>query len=520
MKIITDIEKLAGLKPDQLAQILREQAAYPADTQQAVLMNIVGHSKNSAFGKKYGFAKIRSAAEYQKIVPIGEYEDFKPYIDRMFDGSKDELYSEPVAAFVLTSGTTGSSKKCFPESVTGNKVKKLISSMRSFEINRMLSGKRTDEWKVFTITNTSDYGTNKLGIPVGSASGLALAQTGKISARLAVPAELSKLGGLTSEAQNYCYALFALAEKHVEELVCNNIAHFVKIYEIINSQTKTLLNDIENGSISVEMSSENKKTLLEKIVPQPEWAAELREIFEKKGRLDIKDFWQDFVCVGCWLSSSVGRIAKEYKSLFPENTQFIHWGYGASEAKIDVPTEPGKPCGIPALFGAFYEFRDISTGEVFLLEKLAENKLYELIITTYSGLYRYNLHDLVKVYRSDDGLPQIEFISKSKDKIVVGGRTLYAGQLSDMIEKYESTSESNIRLFQGKKQNDGLALFVEPIGKFDLTAFKTYMEKVLKEAGIELVSVTEYEQGHRNSLYEKVVDGKSVSSTKLPVFIE
>ena len=57
MKIITDIEKLAGLKPDQLAQILREQAAYPADTQQAVLMNILGHSKNSAFGKKYGFAK-------------------------------------------------------------------------------------------------------------------------------------------------------------------------------------------------------------------------------------------------------------------------------------------------------------------------------------------------------------------------------------------------------------------------------------------------------------------------------
>ena len=49
MKIITDIEELAGLKPDQLAQILREQAAYPADTQQAVLMNIVGHSKNSAF---------------------------------------------------------------------------------------------------------------------------------------------------------------------------------------------------------------------------------------------------------------------------------------------------------------------------------------------------------------------------------------------------------------------------------------------------------------------------------------
>ena len=46
------------------------------------------------------------------------------------------------------------------------------------------------------------------------------------------------------------------------------------------------------------------------------------------------------------------------------------------------------------------------------------------------------------------------------------------------------------------------------------------MEKVLKETGIELVSVTEYEQGHRNSLYEKVVDGKSVSSTKLPVFIE
>ena len=45
------------------------------------------------------------------------------------------------------------------------------------------------------------------------------------------------------------------------------------------------------------------------------------------------------------------------------------------------------------------------------------------------------------------------------------------------------------------------------------------MKKKLSERGITLLSVTEYEQGYRNRLYGKVLQGKSISSTKLPVFI-
>ncbi len=519
MDIITNIDRLAQMSADKLTSILREQAREISQTQQQTLLNILDRSKDSEFGRKHGFSQITSYKEYRETVPVGEYADFKPYIDRMYDGEADVLFCEPVVSFVFTSGTTGDAKM-FPESKSGNTVKSLISSMRSRELARMLKGRRTENCKIFTITNTSNFGKNKAGVPTGSASGLALAQAGRVSEKLAVPIEFSRLGKLSTDVQNYCFAFYALSEKRVEELVCNNLAHFVNVFDIINNMAEKLLYDIELGTLSVKMDEDDKRVLLQKIKPAPSRAEELRKIYTANGRLDVVDFWPNFCCVGCWLSSSVGRIAKEYKGLFPQDTIFIHWGYGASESKVDVPVDVDSPNGIPVLFGTFYEFRDVSSGEIFLADQIKENKLYELIITSYSGLYRYALHDLVKLYKGKDGLLRIEFISKSKDKITVDDKVLYAGELTNMVEKYEKQYSSAIRLFQGKKCGEGIALYVEPINVLDFDSFSEFMKKELASKGIEYVSVNEYPQGYRNSLYSKVIDGKSVSSTKIPVFID
>ncbi|WP_407447707.1 GH3 auxin-responsive promoter family protein [Fibrobacter sp.] len=519
MDIVTDIKKLSELSVKDLAQQLRLQAGLASEVQWQTLLNILDSTKDSEYGKKFGFDKIKTPDEFRKKIPVIQYNDIKPFVDRIYDGEANVLFSDPVEAFVYSSGTTGDAK-LFPESRTGNTVKKIISSLRTNEIARMLEGKRSADWKVFAITNTANYETNKAGVPTGTASGLALTQVKTDSKRFAVPPIFSMLGNIATPAQNYCFAFFALAEKHVEQLVCNNVAHFIKVFDIINEKTETLLNDIEQGSISADLADDVQQKIMTVIKPNLERANELKAIFKKKGRFDISDFWPNFVCVGCWLSSSVGRIAKEYMSVFPEGTQFIHWGYGSSEAKFDVPVEVGKQNGIPVLFGTFYEFRDIITGDILLIDEIAENRLYELIITTYSGLYRYNIHDLVKMCKGDDGLPLIEFISKSKDKLILGDKTLYAGQLADMIEEYEQKTDSRIRLFQGKKQGNSIALFIEPIHNFDAAQFKAFMENAFADLGITLDSVTEYKQGYRNSLYEKVIDGKSVSSTKLPVFID
>ena len=499
-----------------LSSFLRESAKNMEASQTASLFDILADAKDTEYGLAHDFAGIKSVEEFRQKVPVKGYSDFKPYIDRMFEGEEGVLFAGRPVSFVFSSGTTGDAKT-FPESRAGDEVKRLISRMRSAEISRMLEGKRTKGYKIFAITNSSNFSVNKAGIPVGSASGLTLAQSSQVSEVMSVPTVFSQMGYLCNDEQNYCYAYFALADENVQELVCNNIAHFIKILDLINAGCEKLLSDVEAGVINAALKDEDVQKL--GIKPRPERAAYLRKIFADKGKLDVIDIWPRFVCAGCWLSSSVGRFAKEYRDVFPEGTVFIHWGYGASESKFDVPVEPGKPDGIPVAFGSFLELRDLDDGSIILLHEAEPERLYELIVTSYSGLYRYDLHDIVRMSAGSDGLPRIEFICKSKDKVTYKDKVLYAGQLTKMVEDYEDRMHTPVTLFQGRMNDKGLELFIEPKDDLDLEAFESFMRGELEKAGIVLDTVTLYEKGHRNSLFEKVIEGKSLSATKLPVFI-
>ena len=497
---------------------LRELARDAAAAQERSLMDILSWAQDTEYGRAHGFADIGSVADYIARVPETDYEDYKPLIDRMYEGEESLLFPGSPVSFVFSSGTTGDAKT-FPESACGDALKKAINRMRSFEIARMLEGRRGADYKIFALTNTSNYGTNAQGIPVGTASGLALAQAKYTSSIQSVPAAFTSVGYLTGDDQNYCFAFFALRDRRVQELACNNVAHFIRVLDLIQEQAPQLLDDIERGTLSVDFRGDDKEQVLAGVSPDPERADELRAIYAANGELRIEDFWPDFCCVGCWLSGSVGRITREYVSRFPEDTVFIHWGYGASESKFDVTLEPDVPYGVPVTFGSFLELKDVEDGGIALLSDAVPGRLYELVITTYSGLYRYNLHDLVRVHMGADSLPRMEFVCKSKDKVCVDGRTLYAGELQELVERYEAASSEQIRLFQGRVTADGLTLYVEPVAAFDKERFADMLRDALATKGIPLAEVVEYEQGYRNSLYSKVVEGKSVSSTKLPVFL-
>ncbi len=74
------------------------------------LMTILGESRDTEYGRKYGFAGIDSVEEYKRRVPVCGYDDIKEYVARMMNGEKNVLTGYPVDKFCSTSGTTGESK--------------------------------------------------------------------------------------------------------------------------------------------------------------------------------------------------------------------------------------------------------------------------------------------------------------------------------------------------------------------------------------------------------------------------
>ena len=85
-------------------------AIQPERTQQKVFKKLIKQAEKTKFGKTHNFSKILSYDDFQKSVPVYDYEDLKPYIDRILNNEPDVLWPGRPLYFAKTSGTTSGAK--------------------------------------------------------------------------------------------------------------------------------------------------------------------------------------------------------------------------------------------------------------------------------------------------------------------------------------------------------------------------------------------------------------------------
>ena len=73
----------------------------------------VDHAKDTEFGRAHGFASIRGYEDFARRVPVGDYDAFSPYIDRMRAGERNLLVPEFVRYFGNSSGSSNQGKPKF-----------------------------------------------------------------------------------------------------------------------------------------------------------------------------------------------------------------------------------------------------------------------------------------------------------------------------------------------------------------------------------------------------------------------
>lgn len=503
----------------ELPALLRGLQQEAPAVQRAVLEDILKNAVHTEIGRKYEFSHIDSIEEFRRKVPVTEYADYGEFVNYLKTGEEDILFHGKAASFAVSTGTTGT-PKYIPESSTGAMVKAIVGNMRTAEMLRMLPGIMRPEIKIMAIVNSAVYGTTEGGIAAGSASGKAVADA-PLTAKSVFPVEVLGLSDLPTESMDYLTLLFGIREKHVGGVICNNLIHFKKLLDGFNADPEQILTDIRDGTVSVQLPEKGKEILKKKVSPDPERAAYLEGQYREKGRLMVEDIWPDFMGAGCWLASSVGRGVKEMKDYFPDGTVFVDWGYGASEGKFNVPCKENCSAGYPAVFGYFFEFLPLDGGDPLLLEETVPGEKYELILTSYSGYYRYNIHDIVKMGEDEHGWKTMEFYCKSAESTVINGKRIYGGKLLELADGYEKENDDLLILIQGKTGEDALDLIVEPsAGGWQPGRFRRFMEEGLEKEGIRLGKLEIKETGYRDSLFtlhSKL--GKTVNQTKLPVLI-
>ena len=68
-----------------------KQSDNAVEVQNKLLKKLVKQAKNTAFGKDHNFEKINSYSDFKKRIPIRDYEDLKPYVERVVAGEKNIL---------------------------------------------------------------------------------------------------------------------------------------------------------------------------------------------------------------------------------------------------------------------------------------------------------------------------------------------------------------------------------------------------------------------------------------------
>ena len=79
---------------------------YPLEVQDEVLMNVVERGKNTEWGREFDFESIQSYADFNKKVPLTNYEKLEPYVQRLLKNEQNLLWDADIKWFAKSSGTT------------------------------------------------------------------------------------------------------------------------------------------------------------------------------------------------------------------------------------------------------------------------------------------------------------------------------------------------------------------------------------------------------------------------------
>ncbi len=500
------------------------------EIQEEVLIDILSFAKDTVFGKKHKFNKIENVKQFRENIHITEWNDIEPYIDRIINNEKDVLFPGLPPYFVCTSGTTGSIKK-IPESDWGKKVKSLTTSIKVEAILKYAPEIKTS--KILPLVNHAVEGYTKYNVPYGSASGISLATASdNIKKTVALPIEILDLG--YEEDMDYLIMRFALEEDNVGIIFANNALRVAQVLSSAQKNFDKIINDIARGTVEgMEHFPEDiQNSLKEKLKPNPERAKFLRKIKESKKPIIPESYWPNFRVVSCWLSGSVGRYVEQAKPFFSDKVIFFDIGYGATEGKFNIPLEPSNPSGILTTYSAFFEFKPLDKNDFVMAHETKAGERYELFVTTYSGLYRYPMHDIVKVTGFEKTTPKIVFEQKSKDILNLCGEKVAAITLVPLVKNVIGEGLVHWNVFPDKKNscyhfkiehNNSMLDEKEVAEKLEkLLMDNTHIYSIFRTQGmLNPCKVSFMQKGWSQKLIsQKIKNNQTTAQVKLPLVVD
>jgi hypothetical protein len=217
---------------------------------------------------------------------------------------------------------------------------------------------------------------------------------------------------------SYFHLRFALENRDVTYIGSMVVTLLTIMFEYFESNWEMVCNDIEKGTIdpSVKCPEELRAKWEKKFKPNPKRAAEIRKECEKGFDTPIAPrVWPKFM----WSYGMVGSTLQFYVNKLRKyigDAPIHNMGYAAAEGYMAMPIELNVNDAVLMPKSVFFEFipmDDYDSGKFLTLDQLEEGKEYEIVVTNFSGLYRYRIEDVIRVTGFYNKTPRMEFLYRN-----------------------------------------------------------------------------------------------------------
>ena len=423
----------------------------PVGVQNAMLLDMMRRNAGTDYGRRYGFGSVRSFKDYQRQVPIVSFNDIAADIDRVVAGERNVLTAEDPVMFAQTSGTTGKPKliPVVPSEAKGPHKDQMRSWIwhASHDHPGLLDG------KVVSLVSPAIEGHTERGVPYGSTSGHMYKHQPSIVRRTyCIPYDVFEIADYIAKY----YAIMRVGMEHDVRLVGTaNPSSIMKLVEKADESSEALIRDIRDGTISdgVLIEPEIRAKLASLFRPNPTRARELEELRRRRdGRLLPADYWPNLRLIGCWKGGTVGHYLDRFPLWFdPDGKKpqpVRDWGYLASEMRGSVPLSDQGSSGVLTIAANLFEFaemdsvlanpNDTSRWICRTVGEIEPGQEYYIIVSTTSGLYRYDINDVIRVEGRYRGTPEIVFLRKGRGMTNLTGEKVSVNQI---IEAHQQAAD-------------------------------------------------------------------------------
>ena len=369
------------------------------------LYGILKDNKDTEYGIKNGFADIKDDKEYAGRVPVSGFSDYEDYIDRMVAGEKDLITAYPVYSLLKTSGSTGKNK-LIPITEKAFAACGDLPDRYQLLHNDECGGKR-----LFLTFLVVDLNKDPGEAPtyLSSAYYRSLYDRGRfVSKTLAGGVELTFFPVVCDFMYVKLWTAFATEDITSIESVFlyDNLVFFHRMEEEYNQ----ILDDMEAGRVSEKagLPEEMKKSLLALPV-SPERIAYVRRECDRGFEGRAKRLWKDLSLVS-GISSKAFQVEEISSKKYLGDIPIWYFFYGTTECFMAIPlsTDTYDYILYPGL--GYYELREEKTDRFVDMAELKEGECYEIVITNFSGFYRYAMGDILEFRGYHDGYPVIRYM--------------------------------------------------------------------------------------------------------------